>query len=129
MLRAKLRDNPCARTGSEIAWTTFFLAEYPRPKMEASPVRSIRSKEGLHQLGWREGETFDLDAQFAGDDFSIIPRLAAELVARPPDVIVGQGARLCLRRLFGCPNSAHEVASVCTVPVAIFLLPASHARR
>src|SRR5215467_14373089 len=49
-------------------------------------------KEGLHQLGWREGETFDVDARFAGGDFSIIPHLAVELVARRPDVIVTTGS-------------------------------------
>jgi putative ABC transport system substrate-binding protein len=49
-------------------------------------------KEGLHQLGWRERETFDMEARFANGDSSLIPRLAAELVARRPDVIVATGS-------------------------------------
>jgi hypothetical protein len=49
-------------------------------------------KEGLHQLGWREGETFEVEARFADGDFLIIPRLAGELVALRPDVIVATGA-------------------------------------
>src|SRR5215475_13353951 len=49
-------------------------------------------REGLHRLGWREGETFEMDARFASGDFSIIPRLAAELVAWRPDVIVSAGS-------------------------------------
>ena len=49
-------------------------------------------KEGLHQLGWRERETFDMEARFANGDSSLIPRLAAELVARRPDVIVAAGS-------------------------------------
>lgn len=49
-------------------------------------------KEGLHQLGWRENETFNVDVQFGNGDFSIIPRLAEELVARRPDVIVATGS-------------------------------------
>jgi putative ABC transport system substrate-binding protein len=49
-------------------------------------------KEGLQQLGWREGDTFDVDARFASGDFSNIPRLAAELVALRPDVIVATGS-------------------------------------
>jgi len=49
-------------------------------------------KEGLHQLGWREGATFDVDARFAGGDFSTISRLAVELVARRLDVIVATGS-------------------------------------
>jgi len=49
-------------------------------------------KEGLHQLGWREGDTFNLEARFGNGDFSFIPHLAAELVARQPDVIVATGS-------------------------------------
>jgi len=49
-------------------------------------------EEGLHQLGWREGETLHMEARFANGDSSLIPRLAAELVARRPDVIVATGS-------------------------------------
>src|SRR5262245_2720581 len=49
-------------------------------------------KQGLQQLGWREGDTFDVDARFANGDFANIPRLAAELVALRPDLIVATGS-------------------------------------
>jgi ABC-type uncharacterized transport system substrate-binding protein len=51
-------------------------------------------EDGLVEMvvGWREGETFDVEARFANGDFLIIPRLAAELVAQQPDVIVATGS-------------------------------------
>jgi len=49
-------------------------------------------KEGLDWHGWREGETFEVEARFANGDSSLIPRLAAELVARRPQVIVATGS-------------------------------------
>jgi len=61
------------------------------PPEGGSPSLEIL-KDGLHQLGWREGETYDVEPRFANGDFSIIPGLAAELVARRPDVIVATGS-------------------------------------
>jgi putative tryptophan/tyrosine transport system substrate-binding protein len=55
------------------------------------PVRNCGATS-LQQLGWREGETFVVDARFANGDFSIIPRLAVELVAQRPDVVVATGS-------------------------------------
>src|SRR5258708_3416480 len=49
-------------------------------------------KEALRPLGWREGETLDVEVRFANGDFLMLPRLAAELVAQRPDVIVATGS-------------------------------------
>jgi ABC-type uncharacterized transport system substrate-binding protein len=49
-------------------------------------------KEVLDQHGWREGETIEVEARFANGDASLIPRLAAELVAQRPHVIVATGS-------------------------------------
>src|SRR5262245_54623979 len=49
-------------------------------------------KEVLNQHGWREGETIEVEARFANGDASLIPRLAAELVAQRPHVIVATGS-------------------------------------
>jgi putative tryptophan/tyrosine transport system substrate-binding protein len=49
-------------------------------------------KEGLHQLGWREDHTFNVEARFANGDFLNIPRLASELVTLRPDLIVATGS-------------------------------------
>jgi len=49
-------------------------------------------KNGLDQYGWRKGETFEMEARFANGDSSLIPRLAAELVAQRPQVIIATGS-------------------------------------
>ena len=42
----------------------------------------------LHALGWREGENYRLDIRLADNDPTILPRLAAELVALRPDILI-----------------------------------------
>ncbi|MFL5112641.1 MAG: hypothetical protein ACJ8DL_18345 [Microvirga sp.] len=54
-----------------------------------SPLGTL--KESLHALGWRIGETLELDERHAGGDTASLPRLAAELVAKRPDVIGATG--------------------------------------
>ena len=45
----------------------------------------------LHALGWREGENLHVEWRFANGDPASLPRLAAELVALRPDVLVAGG--------------------------------------
>src|SRR5215471_13800709 len=49
-------------------------------------------KEGLHQLGWREDHTFNVEPRFANGDSLNIARLASELVTLRPDLIVATGS-------------------------------------
>jgi putative tryptophan/tyrosine transport system substrate-binding protein len=49
-------------------------------------------KAALHELGWRQGETLDLEERFAEGDFASLPRLARELVALGPDILVATGS-------------------------------------
>jgi putative ABC transport system substrate-binding protein len=46
----------------------------------------------LRELGWRANETIDIDERWADGDFSILARLASELVQLRPDVIAATGA-------------------------------------
>lgn len=48
-------------------------------------------KASLRDLGWREGETLDIDARWADGDVSRLPRLANELVQLRPDVVAATG--------------------------------------
>ena len=57
--------------------------------LEGNPFEVL--KQSLHELGWRIGETLELEERHAGGDFAGIPRLAAELVALRPDVIGATG--------------------------------------
>ena len=49
-------------------------------------------KASLHDLGWRENETIDIDERWADGDASRLPGLASELVQLRPDVIATTGA-------------------------------------
>jgi putative tryptophan/tyrosine transport system substrate-binding protein len=49
-------------------------------------------QESLGQLGWRIGDTLEIDEAWAGGDFGRLPRLAGELVAQKPNVLVATGA-------------------------------------
>lgn len=48
-------------------------------------------RESLRALGWRLGETLDIEERWASGDFASLPRLAKELLARRPDVLVSTG--------------------------------------
>jgi putative ABC transport system substrate-binding protein len=46
----------------------------------------------LHALGWHEGDNMHIEGRFAKGDLTSLPRLAAELVAQRPDVLIGLGS-------------------------------------
>lgn len=48
-------------------------------------------KESLRRLGWRLGETLEIEERWASSDFARLPRLAQELVAGRPDILVSTG--------------------------------------
>src|SRR4051812_14680669 len=54
-----------------------------------APVEIL--KQSLQSLGWRIGETLEIEERHAGGDTASLPRLAAELVAKRPDVIGATG--------------------------------------
>ena len=60
-----------------------------------SSVRAIDTidlfKENLRELGWRIGDNLDFDERWADGEFANMPRLAGELVALQPDVLVCTG--------------------------------------
>ena len=46
----------------------------------------------LHALGWHEGDNLHVEERFGNGDLASLPRLAAELVALRPDVLIGVGS-------------------------------------
>jgi putative ABC transport system substrate-binding protein len=48
-------------------------------------------KESLRRLGWRLGETLVIEERWASGDSASLPRLAKELVAGRPDILVSTG--------------------------------------
>jgi putative ABC transport system substrate-binding protein len=59
------------------------------PRGPGAPVELL--KDALRSLGWRIGETLEIEERHASGDTASLPRLAAELVAKRPDVIGATG--------------------------------------
>ena len=59
------------------------LGLFPTPIEEIDPF-----KTGLHGLGWREGENLQIEERYGNGDSAGLPRLAAELAALRPDVLI-----------------------------------------
>src|SRR6185436_9827128 len=49
-------------------------------------------RDGLSQLGWRIDDTLLIDERWANGEFATLPRLATELLAAKPDILVATGA-------------------------------------
>ena len=71
-------------------------------------------REGLHSLGYREGENVAVECRFAEGKYERLDALAAELVRLDPAVLVAAAA---LRR--SPPNVQHRAfrSSRCTRPI------------
>ncbi len=55
-------------------------------------ARLAALKQGLEELGWRDGFNVVFDFRYAGGKFDQLPVLAAELIATNVDVILAQGS-------------------------------------
>jgi len=63
--------------------------------------------QGLHDLGWIEGQNIVIERRSAGDKRELVPALAAELVRLEVDVIV----------TFGSPAAMAERKATSTIPI------------
>src|SRR5262245_21252129 len=70
-------------------------------------------QQGLRELGWVEGHNLAIEWRFSEGSFESLPRLAAELVALPVDLIVASPSRPAL--------AAKEATS--TIPVVFIQVP------
>ena len=57
-----------------------------------TPVRITALGQALQELGWTDGRNLRIDYRFAGNDADRIRRLASELAALAPDVLLAEGA-------------------------------------
>ena len=80
---------PPAERGPRIGFLAFGSPP-PDPAPPAFPLMALR--EGLRELGYREGDTVILEERWAAGEIVRLPALAAELVRLPVDVIVASGA-------------------------------------
>src|ERR1700759_2466508 len=61
---------------------------------EGAPVgvtRVAKSREGLTQLGWREGQNLQIEWRWSGGDIVLTRLYAEQLVQLAPDVLLGNG--------------------------------------
>src|SRR5215210_4649190 len=78
-----------ARTGrARLGWLSGGVRVRANDRAE-SLVETL--KRNLSDLGWRTGDTLDVDEGHASGDAALLPRLATEIVARRPDVIACTG--------------------------------------
>ena len=73
-------QSPTVAGAKQVGW----LGLVPLPRLMAEFER------GMRELGYVEGTTYTLVALYAGDNPETLQSLAAELVRRKPDVIVGE---------------------------------------
>ena len=112
---------PMARIG--------FLRTGPLPTIECCADPECKSPRGdpyqnpkcpliadLQALGWREGENLHVEARFDNSDPASLPRLAAELVALRPDILVA-GATIETKAFQAATSDIPIVFLVSTDPV------------
>ena len=61
------------------------------PDDEVPKARLRAFRQGLNALGWTEGRNVRLDVRWASNQAADVERLAAELAALRPDVILANG--------------------------------------
>jgi putative ABC transport system substrate-binding protein len=87
---AALRDRARAATKTvSIGWLTAQRASSLTPFLEAF-------RGGLSELGYREGDNLEIEYRYGDDNLLRVAPLAAELVRKPVDLLVVQGAAVPL---------------------------------
>ncbi len=92
---------------------------------EGDPVavtRVAKFREGLAQLGWREGQNLQIEWRWSGGDIGLTRRYADELVQLAPDVLLGNGtpATVALKQ---ATSTIPIVFSVVNDPVSQGIIP------
>lgn len=92
-----------AALGAATAWAAAGRAQQPGPRrlgvlmsgVETDPESGARIaalRQGLMVLGWQEGRNLAIEWRWAGGDVARMPRLAAELVALGPNLIIANSS-------------------------------------
>jgi putative ABC transport system substrate-binding protein len=90
-----------------------------KPDGDAGAAAGI--KEGLRQAGFIDGQNVTFDYRWAGNDFSRLPALAAELVAGNPAVIVAGGGSAAAVAAKGATSTIPIVLAFGSDPVELGL--------
>jgi putative ABC transport system substrate-binding protein len=103
-----------------------FVPRVPRAQSKKTPVIGLLGsnsaedpaialnlamfRRGLKQEGFVEGQNVEIDYRWAHGRTELLPRLAAELVARPVDVLVNEG---------GTPSAVVAKNATSTIPIVV----------
>ncbi len=109
-----------ALIGGAVAWPIRVGAQQPAGKIHrlgwlgsgsfaAVPHLDEAFRQGLHDLGWVEGQNIVIDYRFAGGEFDRLPDLAAELVRLNVNIIV----------TVATPSSAAAKKATDTIPIVM----------
>jgi putative tryptophan/tyrosine transport system substrate-binding protein len=101
----------------QAAMTTIgFLTPAPAPTQAASNAALEAFRQGLADLGYVDGRDFTLEARWGAGKDDQLPALAAELVGRKVDIIVGIGG-MASRAAKGATTTIPVIAAVVINPV------------
>jgi putative tryptophan/tyrosine transport system substrate-binding protein len=92
---------------------------------EGDPVaimRVAKFREGLAQLGWREGQNLQIEWRWGGGDIALTRRYAEELVQLAPDILLGNGTPAAVG-LKQATTTIPIVFSVVNDPVSQGIIP------
>ena len=92
---------------------------------EGDPVATMRVakfREGLAQLGWREGQNLQIEWRWGGGDIALTRSYAEQLVQLAPDILLGNGtpATVALKQ---ATTTIPIVFSVVNDPVSQGIIP------
>lgn len=90
-----------------------------KPDGDAGAVAGI--KQGLREAGFIDGQNVTFDYRWAGNDFSRLPALAVELVARGPAVIIAGGGSAAAVAAKGATSTIPIVLAFGSDPVELGL--------
>jgi len=88
----------------------------------AATTRVAKFREGLAQLGWREGQNLQIEWRWSGGDIGLTRLYAEQLVQLAPDVLLGNGtpATVALKQ---ATTTIPIVLSVVNDPVSQGIIP------
>jgi putative ABC transport system substrate-binding protein len=119
MLGVRRRDFIALLGGAAAGWPLAAQAQQPdrvrrigvlMSRQESDPdadARLVSLRAGLHKLGWSEGRNIRIDVRWAAPDLESMQRLAKELVALQPDLILSTNT----------PGTASILQQTRTIPV------------
>jgi putative ABC transport system substrate-binding protein len=108
---------PAAPSRPDRIWRIGYLS--PGALSDVGPASFLQAfRRRLAELGYREGRNVVIDMRSADGDFARLPRLAAELASRSPDVIVAAATSAVL--------AARRITSSIPIVIASAADPVAH---